>query len=149
MEEGEGTGGRKGRYTPSGAALHGLLAAAARLERELAETLPRGARGLLQQLASGSPRTVAQLARERGVSRQGVQRLAGDLVRQGLAERLVNPGHRRAPLLGLTERGRARHRAECAGEAQRLNALARGLDASELRAATRVLGRLLEGAAPR
>jgi DNA-binding MarR family transcriptional regulator len=148
MEKIYSTSPGKGRYTPSGAALHGLLGLAARLEGELAEAVPRGAGTLLDQLAGGLPRTVAELARDRHVSRQGVQRLANDLGRQGLVERLPNPRHRRAPLLALTERGLNRHRARSTGEAERLNALARGLDPSEIRAAARVLGQLLERAGP-
>jgi DNA-binding MarR family transcriptional regulator len=53
-----------------------------------------------------SPRSVAGLAREIGVTRQSVQRLADILVERGLAEYLTNPAHRRAQLLTPTGTGR-------------------------------------------
>ena len=51
------------------------------------------------------PRTVADVARVMGVSRQGVQRVADLLVERGLAEYRPNPAHRRAKLLACTEAG--------------------------------------------
>ena len=51
------------------------------------------------------PRTVAQIGREMGVSRQGVQRIADLLVDRHLAEYRENPAHRRAKLLACTEAG--------------------------------------------
>ncbi len=51
------------------------------------------------------PRTVAEVSRRMGVSRQGVLRIADLLVRQGLAEYRSNPAHRRAQLLACTEAG--------------------------------------------
>lgn len=51
------------------------------------------------------PRSVAQISRQMGVSRQGVQRIADLLVEQGLADYRANPAHRRAKLLACTEQG--------------------------------------------
>ena len=51
------------------------------------------------------PRTVAEIARRMGMTRQGVQRVADLLVDRGLAEYLDNPAHRRARLLACTEAG--------------------------------------------
>ncbi len=51
------------------------------------------------------PRTVAEVSRRMGVSRQGVLRIADLLVERGLAEYRVNPAHRRAQLLACTEAG--------------------------------------------
>ncbi len=51
------------------------------------------------------PRTVAQIGRQMGITRQGVQRIADLLVEQGLAEYRANPAHRRAKLLSCTEAG--------------------------------------------
>ena len=53
------------------------------------------------------PRTVADIARDVGVTRQSVQRTADLLVSRGLAEYRSNPAHRRAKLLAPTEPGRA------------------------------------------
>ena len=51
------------------------------------------------------PRTVAEVSRRMGVSRQGVLRIADLLVARGLAEYRPNPAHRRAQLLTCTEAG--------------------------------------------
>jgi DNA-binding MarR family transcriptional regulator len=55
----------------------------------------------------GEPLTVAGIAREMGITRQSVQRIADLLAERGLAEYLPNPAHRRAKLLAPTEPGRA------------------------------------------
>ena len=51
------------------------------------------------------PRSVAEIARRMGMTRQGVQRVAELLVDRGLAEYRPNPAHRRAKLLACTEAG--------------------------------------------
>jgi DNA-binding MarR family transcriptional regulator len=51
------------------------------------------------------PRTVADVGRRMGMTRQGVQRVADLLVERGLAEYRPNPAHRRAKLLACTEAG--------------------------------------------
>ena len=55
----------------------------------------------------GEPLPVAGIARERGLARQSVQRIADILVERGLAEYRDNPAHRRAKLLAPTAAGRA------------------------------------------
>lgn len=52
------------------------------------------------------PRSVADIARSVGVTRQSVQRIADLLVDRGLAEYRPNPAHRRAKLLCPTLQGR-------------------------------------------
>jgi DNA-binding MarR family transcriptional regulator len=56
--------------------------------------------GILDQ-----PRTVAEIGRRMGMTRQAVQRVADILVERGLAEYRPNPNHRRANLLACTEAG--------------------------------------------
>jgi len=51
------------------------------------------------------PRSVAQIGRLMGITRQGVQRIADLLVAKQLAEYRPNPAHRRAKLLAATEAG--------------------------------------------
>ena len=51
------------------------------------------------------PRSVADIGRRMGMTRQGVQRVADLLVDHGLAEYRPNPAHRRAKLLACTEAG--------------------------------------------
>ncbi|MEU2040197.1 MarR family winged helix-turn-helix transcriptional regulator [Nocardia niwae] len=54
-----------------------------------------------------APLPVAGIAREMGITRQSVQRIADLLVDKGLAEYLPNPAHRRAKLVAVTDAGRA------------------------------------------
>ena len=127
-------------YTEAGAALFHLL-------RELESSLARlsqlpvspGRMALLRSLALRGPRNLSELARERGVSRQGVQRLADALEAEGLARGAPDPRSARAKRLALTEQGLAAYRELSLREARELNALAAGLSPSDLRAATRVL----------
>ena len=51
------------------------------------------------------PRTVAEIGRSMGMTRQGVQRVADLLVDRGLATYQPNPAHRRAKLLACSESG--------------------------------------------
>lgn len=53
-----------------------------------------------------TPLSVAQVARELGLARQSVQRVADILVEQGLATYEPNPSHQRAKLLVPTDSGR-------------------------------------------
>jgi DNA-binding MarR family transcriptional regulator len=53
------------------------------------------------------PRTVAQMAADIGHSRQGVQRIADVLEREGLVEYRAHPADRRTKLVQLTAEGRA------------------------------------------
>ena len=53
-----------------------------------------------------SPRSVADVARDVGVTRQSVQRVADLLVDRGLADYRPNPAHQRAKLLTPTDAGR-------------------------------------------
>lgn len=53
------------------------------------------------------PRSVADIARTVGVTRQSVQRIADVLVQRELASYRPNPAHRRAKLLCPTDAGRA------------------------------------------
>lgn len=52
------------------------------------------------------PMTVPQIARSMGQTRQAVQRLANEMVEQGLVAWQDNPDHKRAKLLTITVQGR-------------------------------------------
>ena len=54
----------------------------------------------------GEARSVADISREIGITRQSVQRVADVLVDKGLARYEPNPAHRRAKLLAATSKGR-------------------------------------------
>nr|MDT0666938.1 helix-turn-helix domain-containing protein [Micromonospora sp. DSM 115978] len=64
------------------------------------------ARWQVLSVLSGAPLTVPAAARRLGISRQAVQRTAGELVADGLAQFVANPDHRTAGLLQLTDDGR-------------------------------------------
>ena len=53
------------------------------------------------------PLSVAHIARNMGLTRQAVQRLANEMERDGLVRFGPNPHHRRAKLVLLTARGKA------------------------------------------
>ncbi|MFI6171475.1 MarR family winged helix-turn-helix transcriptional regulator [Nocardia sp. NPDC051052] len=53
------------------------------------------------------PLPVAGIARDMGITRQSVQRIADLLVDKGLAEYRRNPAHRRAKLVAVTDAGLA------------------------------------------
>jgi len=56
---------------------------------------------------TGTPLTVAEIARRMGLQRQSVQRTADGLAAQGHVEFAENPRHRRAKLVQITEQGYA------------------------------------------
>lgn len=64
------------------------------------------ARWQVLSAASGVAKTVPQLARTLGVSRQNVQGIADRLVRERLARFVNNPDHQSSPHVMLTEEGR-------------------------------------------
>ena len=61
--------------------------------------------GMMRSLGEGGPQSVSQIARSRPVARQGVQRMANELAKDGLIEFIDNPTHRRAKLMKLTGKG--------------------------------------------
>lgn len=95
--------------------------------------------GLMRLLADGGPQTVPQLARQRHVARQYIQRIANELEEQGLVEFAANPAHKRSKLVRLTTAGRAAYDAMN----ERILALcaeaAHGLAAGKLRDAADLL----------
>lgn len=115
-----------------------LLAAGDALVRDLGLTSARwqvlGAVAL-----SPVPLPVAQVARNMGLSRQGVQRLADEMEAQGIVRFEPNPHHRRARLLVPTERGRGLYEAASALQRPWAAALAAGLPEPEIEAATALL----------
>lgn len=98
---------------PAGEALTDVILATFRLNGRLMEAAQgMAAEGDLTaawwQVIGGvldEPRTVAEIARRMGMTRQGVQRIADLLTQRGLTEYRPNPAHRRAKLLACTEAG--------------------------------------------
>jgi DNA-binding MarR family transcriptional regulator len=101
------------------------------------------ARWQVLSAASAEPKTVPQIARRLGVSRQAVQRLANLLARDGLATFEPNPDHRGSPHLILTERGRADLARLIASAEDYHRAIAARLDVGQLDAVRAGLRRLI------
>ena len=79
--------------------------------RRNGEAVARGvgqtqARWQVLSAASDAPKTVPQIARRLGVTRQNVQRIADLLVAERLAQYAANPDHAGSPHLVLAEQGR-------------------------------------------
>ena len=72
------------------------------IARELGQTV---ARWHVLSVLSAGPCTVPATARRLGLTRQGVQRVADDLLAARLLTASPNPDHARSPLLTLTNRG--------------------------------------------
>src|SRR5262245_44820223 len=89
--------------------------------------------------ASPVPLPVSHIARNMGLTRQAVQRLANDLEQGGLVRFSPNPHHERAKLVTMTERGSRAFAAAMARQVPWVNKLARGLEADDIAAAVRVL----------
>ena len=136
-------------HTPQGAALTALVLEIFRLNGAL---LVRGDRlvgdiGLTSArwqvmgaaALSPMPLSVAAIARNMGLTRQAVQRVADDLERAGFVRFAPNPHHQRAKLVVLTASGTAAYRAATARQAPWANRLAAGVDHRRIRAATTIL----------
>lgn len=92
--------------------LYSDLFEAASVGRRVGETIA-GAAGQTQArwqtlwTIGDRPLSVPQVSRRLGVTRQNIQRLATQLVDEGLVRLVPNPDHRTSPLLTLTDTGRA------------------------------------------
>lgn len=103
------------------------------------------ARWHVMSVLSDQAFTVPAIARRLGLTRQSVQRVADELVDEGVVKRSGNPDHQRSPLLALTTEGRETLRKiVAASDADRSQRLARaGVTVAELDAARETLGKLL------
>jgi DNA-binding MarR family transcriptional regulator len=88
------------------------------------------------------PLPVAGIARDIGITRQSVQRVADILVQQGLAEYQPNPAHRRAKLLRPTDQGRGAVRRIGPAHAALAERLAKELGSEAFRNTLNTLSRL-------
>ena len=138
--------------TPAGDAFTALLGQVIGLTRRFttageALAKPAGqtlARWLVLETVQDAPATVAQIARTLHLARQGVQRLADLLVRDGLAAYENNPAHRRAKLLRITPQGRTALRTIQTAQAAWADALGAKLGEEDLRQASILLDRVLQ-----
>jgi DNA-binding MarR family transcriptional regulator len=101
--------------TPSGAALTDLILETFRLNGRLlaagdgltGDLGLSSARWQVIGAIEDAPLAVAQIARNMGLTRQAVQRLANVLAEDGLVAFTENPDHRRSKLVCLTDNGRS------------------------------------------
>ena len=103
-----------------------------------------GAFGFMRSLALLGPLTVPQIAQMRPTSRQRMQRLADELLADGLVEFIDNPRHRRSKLVRLTRKGDARYRALAARLLGIGSTLCVTLSETEVREATEIVRQLSE-----
>lgn len=88
------------------------------------------------------PLPVAHIARNMGLTRQAVQRLANEMKRDGLLRFAANPHHQRAKFVLLTLRGKAAYDAAIKRQGPWASGLAAGLSAAQIEAATATLRRI-------
>ena len=124
---------------------HGkLLAAGDRLTKPLNLSSARWqVLGAIEQC----PLPVAQIARNMGLARQSVQRVADSLEKERIVRYADNPDHKRAKLVCLTEKGRGLVDKLAPCQIEWANRIAARVKAAEIEAALelmRKLGRDLE-----
>lgn len=88
---------------------------------------------------SGTPETVARLARNMGLARQSVQRVVNEMVAEGMLVLRDNPHHQRAKLVGLTKKGEAAFEAALELQEPWVRALSAGISKKRLVDAREVL----------
>ncbi|WP_203566239.1 MarR family winged helix-turn-helix transcriptional regulator [Aurantimonas aggregata] len=89
---------------------------------------------------AGSARSVSELARDLGVSRQGVQRIVGELVTEGTLGYRPNPRHKRARLVVFTAEGHRLYDRAMAVQAPWARSLAENLTPEQITSVTIALG---------
>ncbi|NJM67887.1 MAG: MarR family transcriptional regulator [Acaryochloris sp. RU_4_1] len=100
--------------------------------------------GVLRSLKLAGAQTVPQLARSRPVSRQHIQKLAKEMIADGVIELIDNPAHQRSKLLRLTLKGEAVFQEITDRVAQEAESLAQGMDTEALQVSVKVLQQLRE-----
>ena len=85
---------------------------------------------------------VSHVARNMGLTRQAVQRLVDEMRSDGLVSLTVNPHHRRAMLVEMTDRGKAAYRAAIARQEGWADTLVTGLSTSAIEATGTLLHEL-------
>lgn len=97
------------------------------------------ARWVILDSIEDRPSTIAQIARQRHIARQAVQRVADLVVSEGLARYEPNPRHRRARLLRPTPRGQQALRVISIQQKAWADALGAQIGVAKLRTATRTI----------
>jgi DNA-binding MarR family transcriptional regulator len=122
---------------------HALSGTAERVHAELGVTAAM--RDVLEILHGRGPRTVPQIAREKGVSRQHVQVIVNALLALGLVECVDNPDHLRSPLLRLSAAGTKACEAVRRREGRLLTEVAKRIPGSDLKVTLKTLNAMESG----
>jgi DNA-binding MarR family transcriptional regulator len=93
-------------------------------------------------VAAQRSQPVAWLARDMGANRQNVQRIVNDLQKDGLVIFEVNPHHRRAQLVVLTDKGRQTFEAAMELQAPWINRISDGLSVKDLQRVQHIVAAL-------
>ena len=118
-----------------------LITAGDRLVADLGLTSARWQ--VLGALANAErPESIAWHARTMGHHRQGVQRIANDLEKEGIVEFRPNPHHKRAHLVVLTAKGQRLYESAIALQTPWVNALSSGLSLQDIATTQKVIERL-------
>ncbi len=123
-----------------------LKAAGAALHADIGVTASM--RAVLESISRQGPNTVPELARQRPVSRQHIQRIVDQLLERNLVQLEDNPSHKRSPRVALTPRGETAFNAMSEREKTVLSRIARSLSAAEAHTALRALGKMKSGLMP-
>lgn len=99
---------------------------------------------VLRLLKIYGPQTVPQLARYRYVPRQSVQKLANEMLNDGVIELVNNPAHKKSKLLRLTPEGDIVFQEMSDRIAKLAETLAKQQDAAQLQNAADVVKKLHE-----
>lgn len=142
---------KRAARTPQGDAFSLLAITALRLAGYLtlagdALAGPAGQSSARWQVLAGArsgAHSVAEIARILGVSRQGVQRLADVLEKEGLIAYADNPRHRRAKLVALTQDGAARLSEIEARQAKWADALGADFTVAEMERAQMLMAKVI------
>jgi DNA-binding MarR family transcriptional regulator len=139
---------KKTKRTPAGEALTDLILDLFRLDSLLLTAgdrlvAPLGLTSARWQvlgaiITAERPQPVAWLARDLGGNRQNVQRIINDLHREGLVSFEVNPHHRRAQLVVLTDKGKRSFEAAMELQGPWINSLSDGLSVKDIATVRRV-----------
>ena len=89
--------------------------------------------GALARNSDVNALTVADVARNMGLTRQAVQRLSNEMQADGLLQSEDNPNHKRAKLISLTEKGMNAYQLIDKKQIEWINTKADRLDRSELK----------------
>ncbi|MBN3908090.1 MAG: MarR family transcriptional regulator [Nostoc sp. NMS1] len=140
--------------TPASNAVTDLIRAVLRMNATVQKSGTRLMRGtgitnarwqtLSELCALEKPVTVSELARYMGLTRQAVQRLADDMVSDGLLEFAANSGNARSMHLLLTEAGKSAYDDALEREWQWTNAIAEDFDAEQITHSVALLGAITQ-----